>query len=268
MAKTRQHKDELEIVYEDQWLVVVNKPSGLLTMATGGASRGAGGASAYGKSAGREDTVYSRLYDYAGRIFIVHRLDRDTSGLLVFAKDQDTKLALQENWDEAVLERKYVAILEGSIKDEEGWIETWLYESPKSMKVHCYELSDSEQAQRIEMLSQGTGKGPKPPRRDWQFASTHCRKLKEGTIAAGNSKNAEKQTYTLVEFSLETGRKNQIRVHSEWIGHPIAGDRKYNARTNPIGRLALHAQTLSFLHPWTGKTLKFTSKLPKSFRLL
>ncbi len=264
MAKDKRHKDDLEIVFEDQWLIVVDKPSGLLTMSTG---RGA------------EDTAYSRVFDYAGRVFIVHRLDRDTSGLLVFAKDQETKLALQENWDEAVLERKYVAILEGVIASEEGWIETWLYENPKSMKVHCYELSEQEYAERCKMLSQEEGgksessgsektrpaenhassKGPKPPRKDWQFASTHCRKLKEGSI---NGKS-----YTMVEFELETGRKNQIRVHSEWIGHPIAGDRKYGAQSNPIGRLALHAQTLSFIHPWTGKTLRFTSRLPKPFKL-
>ncbi len=246
MAKERRHNDDLEIVYEDRWLLVVNKPSGLLTMSTGN---------------GREDTAYSRLYDYAGKVFIVHRLDRDTSGLLVFAKDQETKLALQENWDEAVLERKYVAILDGLIEDEEGWIETWLYESPKSMKVHCYELSDREYEERCKLMQnpETAHKGPKPPRRDWQFASTHCRRLKSGII--------DGMPYTMVEFQLETGRKNQIRVHSKWIGHPIAGDRKYGARTNPLSRLALHAQTLSFLHPWTGKTMKFTSKLPKSFKI-
>ncbi len=231
MAKERRHSDDLEIVFEDRWLIVVNKPGGLLTMSAG---------------EGRQDTAYSRVFDYAGKIFIVHRLDRDTSGLLVFAKDQDTKLALQENWDEAVLERKYIALLEGLISSDEGWIETWLYESPKSMKVHCYALEENDKPER-------------PPRKDWQFASTHCRKLKEGMI--------DGKPYTMVEFELETGRKNQIRVHSEWIGHPIAGDRKYGAQSNPIGRLALHAQTLSFIHPWTGKVMKFTSKLPKGFRL-
>ncbi len=244
MGKERRQKDDLEIVFEDQWLIVVNKPSGLLTMSTG---------------RGREDTAYARVFDYAGRVFIVHRLDRDTSGLLVFAKDQETKLALQENWDEAVQERKYVAMLEGVISSDEGWIETWLYENPKSMKVHCYELSDREYAERCEMLNGGP-EAAKPPRKDWQFASTHCRKLKSGEI--------DGKPYTMVEFELETGRKNQIRVHSEWICHPIAGDRKYGAQSNPIGRLALHAQTLSFIHPWTGKCLRFTSRLPKSFRIL
>lgn len=231
MRKDRRHNDDMEIIYEDRWLIVVNKPSGLLSMSTG-------------KSG--EDTAYSRVYDYAGKVFIVHRLDRDTSGLLVFAKDSDTKLALQENWDEAVQERRYMALLEGDIEDEEGWIETWLYENRKSMMVHCYALEKGDDPST-------------PPRKDWQFASTHCSTLKRGQI--------DGKPYTMVEFELETGRKNQIRVHSQWIGHPVAGDRKYGAQTNPIGRLALHAQTLSFIHPWTGKTMRFTSKTPKSFKI-
>lgn len=230
MGKGKRKNEDLEIVFEDRWVIVVNKPSGLLSM-----------------SAGRtgEETAYSMLYDYAGKIFIVHRLDRDTSGLMVFAKDEDTKLSLQENWDEAVTERKYEAVLEGNIEDEEGWIETWLYENTKSMKVHAYPLRPDEDSSR-------------PPRKDWQFAATNCRTLNRFTI--------EGKPYTSVEFELETGRKNQIRVHSEWIGHPIAGDRKYGAQTNPFGRLALHAKTLSFIHPWTGKTMKFTSSLPKELR--
>ncbi len=224
-------KDDLEIIYEDEWLIVVDKPSGLLCMSTGKSD---------------EDTAYSRIYDYAGKIFIVHRLDRDTSGLLVFAKDLETKLALQENWEEAVLERRYSAVLEGKIDDDEGWIETWLYENPKSLMVHCYELREGDSPQ-------------KPPRKDWQFAATRCRTVKRGEIAG--------KPYTIVEFDLETGRKNQIRVHSQWIGHPIAGDRKYGAQTNPFGRLALHAQGLSFIHPWTGRTMKFRSKTPQKFKI-
>lgn len=224
-------KNDLEIIYEDDWLIVVDKPSGLLCMSTGKSN---------------EDTAYSRVYDYAGKIFIVHRLDRDTSGLLVFAKDLETKLALQENWEEAVLERRYSAVLEGKIDDDEGWIETWLYENPRSLMVHCYELREGDSPQ-------------KPPRKDWQFAATRCRTIKRGEIAG--------KPYTIVEFDLETGRKNQIRVHSQWIGHPIAGDRKYGAQTNPFGRLALHAQGLSFIHPWTGRTMKFRSKTPQKFKI-
>ena len=224
-------KNDLEIIYEDDWLIIVDKPSGLLCMSTGKSN---------------EDTAYSRVYDYAGKIFIVHRLDRDTSGLLVFAKDLETKLALQENWEEAVLERRYSAVLEGKIDDDEGWIETWLYENPKSLMVHCYGLREGDSPQ-------------KPPRKDWQFAATRCRTIKRGEIAG--------KPYTIVEFDLETGRKNQIRVHSQWIGHPIAGDRKYGAQTNPFGRLALHAQGLSFIHPWTGRTMKLRSKTPQKYKI-
>lgn len=236
-------KQGLKIVFEDEWLIVVEKPSGLLTMAT---------------DKGREVTAYSILYDYVieealqnrktqeqPRIFIVHRLDRDTSGLLVFAKDEETKRALMDNWEEAVQERRYIAILEGQIESEEGYIETWMYENPRSLMVHCYDMRPGDTP-------------AKPPRKDWKYASSHCRKTKELTI--------DGKPYTEVEFNLETGRRNQIRVHSQYIGHPIAGDKKYGAQTNPIGRLALHAQGLAFIHPWTGKVMKFTARTPKSFR--
>ncbi len=235
MAKISNRNTRLEVVYEDDWLVVVDKPNGMLTMSTGKEG---------------ELTAYSLLRSHM-RVFIVHRLDRDTSGLLVFAKDEETKLALQKNWNDAVLERKYIAILEGNITDEEGWIESWLYENPKSMKVHCFPIDTAD------LDSARNRSCRKAQKNGWQFAATHCRTLQRGSIQ-GNP-------YTKVEFELETGRKNQIRVHSEWIGHPIAGDRKYGARTNPFGRLALHAQTLSFIHPWTGKTLRFTSRAPRQF---
>ena len=129
MRKNHNTKNKLEVIYEDDWLIVVDKPAGMLSM-----------------SAGRDGdvTAYSILRDHFGRVFIVHRLDRDTSGLLVFAKDEETKFSLQENWTEAVLERKYIAILEGDISDEEGWIESWIYENPKSMKVHSYPISSSD----------------------------------------------------------------------------------------------------------------------------
>ena len=274
-------KQGLKIVFEDDWLIVVEKPSGLLTMAT---------------DRGREVTAYSMLYDYVleealqngslspksqsqgnrgsrsrelqgkdirnrfvqdrynqvrssqeqPRIYIVHRLDRDTSGLLVFAKDEETKHALMDNWEEAVQERRYIAILEGQIDSEEGSLETWMYETQKSLMVHCYDMRPGDTPQ-------------KPPRKDWKYASSHCRKVRELTI--------EGKPYTEVEFNLETGRRNQIRVHSQHIGHPIAGDKKYGAQTNPFGRLALHAEGLAFIHPWTGKTMRFSAKLPKSLAI-
>lgn len=233
MKKKKAYKENrsLRIVYEDRWLIVTDKPSGLLSM-----------------SAGRPgmETAHSMLNEYAEeRIFIVHRLDRDTSGLLVFAKDEETKRDLQDNWEDAVQERTYIALLEGKIEDEEGWIQTWMYEHPKSLKVHCYPVNDGDERER-------------PPRKDWKFASSHCRTLRHCEF--------DGQEYTCVEFTLETGRKNQIRAHADWIGHPIAGDRKYNAQTDPLGRLALHAQVLSFIHPRTGKTMRFTSPLPKSLK--
>lgn len=235
----------LKIVFEDERLIVVDKPCGMLTM-----------------SAGRqgEVTAYSLLYDYmSGKrsrfghdIYIVHRLDRDTSGLLVFAKDFETKIRMQENWNQCVKERKYTAVLEGRIEDEEGWIETWLYENPKSMKVHCYPIDGRD----IEDAREGRCRYGE--RNGWQYASSHCRRLGHTEI--------EGIPYTTVEFSLETGRKNQIRVHSQWIGHPIAGDKKYGASTNPFRRLALHAHKLSFIHPWSGKVMTFTSPVPAALK--
>ena len=238
MGKHGNREEGMEIIFEDDWLIVVNKPSGLLSVATN-----------KGGNKGPEVTAHSLLMEYmaeqgSGRIFIVHRLDRDTSGLVVFAKDEETKRALQDNWNEVVQERKYVAVLEGHIDSKDGWIESWLYEHPKSLKVHAYELREGDTPER-------------PPRKEWQYASTHCQTIGHLTI--------NEEQFTKVEFELETGRKNQIRVHSQWIGHPIAGDKKYGAATNPFGRLALHAQTLSFIHPWTGQTVRFTSRLPRLF---
>lgn len=214
---------DIRIVYEDRWIVVIDKPSGLLTMSTG-------------KSG--EDTAYSRLTAIMGsKIFIVHRLDRDTSGLLVFAKDAMTKHLLQENWDESVLERRYVALVRGIPNPAEDTITSWLRESPKSFKVHSSARDDGGQK-----------------------AVTHYRLLKGG------------RAYSLVEFELETGRKNQIRVHSSLMGNPIAGDTKYwdlggnrERPGNPIGRLALHAKSLVFIHPQTGKKMSFQSPVPGNF---
>lgn len=225
------NKKRLELLYEDRWIIVVNKPSGMLSMSTGKAG---------------ELTAYNLLKDHSHSLFIVHRLDRDTSGIMLFAKDEQTKRLLQDNWNDIVIERRYTALLEGEIEDSEGFIETWLYECPKSLKVYCYSLKPGENPET-------------PPRKDWKFAASHCRTIKSGSIGSDR--------YTCVEFELETGRKNQIRVHSQWIGHPVAGDKKYGARTNPLGRLALHAKTLSFIHPHTGKEMKFTSRLPKGFSL-
>ncbi len=225
------------MVYEDDCLIVVEKPSGLLTMSTGKEG---------------ETTAYSILTDYvrhsgprkryrrqADHVYIVHRLDRYTSGLLVFAKDPETKYALQDNWNNVVLERKYVAILEGTPSPEVGTISSWLREDLATHKVY----SSAGQVGRRDGQTDG------------KYAVTHYKVLKE---ARGG--------WSLVEFELETGRKNQIRVHASDMGHPVAGDTKYGAHTNPIGRVALHARTLSFIHPYSGETLRFDTGIPRRFK--
>lgn len=222
---------ELEILYEDDSIIVADKPGGLLTMSTGREG---------------EITAYSILTDYVRsgrghrdrrqrdgrRIFIVHRLDRDTSGVIVFAKDPETKYALQDDWNRIVLERKYVAVLEGVPGQSEGTVASYLRDNPKSMKVS----------------SSRTDNGGR-------YSVTHYRVIRPGN-------------YSLVEFELETGRKNQIRVHAADMGHPVAGDRKYGAATNPLHRLALHAMTLSFIHPRTGEILTFDTGIPRPFLTL
>lgn len=208
----------IRIVYEDKWLIIADKKNGLPTISTGKE---------------KEMTAYSILFAYMasktrnGRVFIVHRLDRDTSGLLVFAKDEETKHLLQDNWNRDVVERKYAGICEGNPVRDSGTIVSWLKENPKSLKMSSSPVDNGGQK-----------------------AITNYRVLDR------------KNGYSLLEIELETGRKNQIRVQLASIGHPIAGDRKYGAVTNPAGRLALHAATLSFRHPHTGKLLSFTSPPP------
>lgn len=221
---------KLDILYEDDCIIVADKPSGLLTMSTGKEG---------------EITAYSILTDYVrsarggrntrdkGRIFIVHRLDRDTSGVIVFAKDEQTKHALQDDWNETILERKYIAAVEGTPEYEEGTVASYLKDNPKSMKVS----------------SSWTDNGGK-------YSVTHFKVLR----SSGQ--------YSLVEFELETGRKNQIRVHASVIGNPVAGDRKYGSLSNPLHRLCLHASTLAFHHPRTGQLLRFDTGIPKDFMRL
>lgn len=221
---------KLDILYEDDCIIVADKPSGLLTMSTGKEG---------------EITAYSILTDYVrsarggrntrdkGRIFIVHRLDRDTSGVIVFAKDEQTKHALQDDWNETILERKYIAAVEGTLEYDEGTVASYLKDNPKSMKVS----------------SSWTDNGGK-------YSVTYFKVLR----SSGQ--------YSLVEFELETGRKNQIRVHASVIGNPVAGDRKYGSASNPLHRLCLHASTLVFHHPRTGQLLRFDTGIPKDFMRL
>ncbi|MFZ5797727.1 MAG: RluA family pseudouridine synthase [Desulfobulbaceae bacterium] len=214
----------LTIMYEDESILVIDKVAGLLTIAT---------------DKEKTRTAYYRLTAWlkerpgsAGqRIFIVHRLDRDTSGLLVFAKNEKAKRALQERWPET--DKKYAAIVEGIPRETSGRIASNLRET-KFLRV--YSVRDGE----------GDGR---PSVTNYELVK-----------AAAN--------YALLDITLETGRKNQIRVHLADIGHPVAGDKKYGARTNPVGRLALHAYYLAFTHPVTGKRLEFRAPLPGKFKAL
>ena len=183
----------------------------------------------------KDGTAYSILKEYVKwvdprlKIFIVHRLDRDTSGLMMFAKNVRAKEAMQHNWNNMVLNRTYVAVVEGNVENDEGTIRTYLAENSK------YEVYVTENPE------------------EGQLAVTRYKVLRR------------KNGYTLIEFELDTGRKNQIRVHCKHIGHPIAGDRRYGAKSSPIHRLALHARTLRFAHPATHREMDFSTPIPASF---
>ena len=214
----------IKIVYEDDDIIVVNKGYGLLSVGT---------------DSKRDGTAYSILRDYVKRVdprqklFIVHRLDQHTSGLMMFAKTAEAKETMQHNWNNMVLERRYVAVVEGGAPDpSEGIVRSRLAENAEHV---VYVTADAEAGRE---------------------AVTEYRTL----AARGN--------YALVELQLATGRKNQIRVHLQQIGHPIAGDRKYGAATAPIRRLALHARTLRFVHPRTRRDMNFSTPVPASFKSL
>ncbi|MGP6139032.1 MULTISPECIES: RluA family pseudouridine synthase [unclassified Jeotgalibaca] len=219
-AMTKTALKGINILHEDDAIIVIHKDAGILSMG----DRNQAEMTAY-----RQLTQYVKETNKNSRIFIVHRLDRDTSGVMVYAKTEEVKEALQKDWHTIVKERIYTALVEGEVTESEGTIKSWLTES-KAMKVHSYNYDNG-------------GK----------YAVTHWKKIR------GNKE------HTLLEVELETGRKNQIRVHMESIGHPVAGDKKYGAKRNPLKRLGLHASTLAFIHPKTGKLERYTSKVPKDF---
>lgn len=211
--------NNLEIVYEDPYLLVIDKRAGLLSMSNNT----------------RQETVQTVLNRYlekgGGRntSHIVHRLDRDTSGLMVYAKDIKTQQNLVEGWQQLVTDRRYVALVEGILDDKQGKIESWLTED-KRYVTHSSPVDNG-------------GK----------FAVTYYNVLQEGG------------GYSLVECELMTGRKNQIRVHMADLGHPVVGDHKYGSTDDSIRRLGLHAYVLCFRHPVTGKLLRFETPIPVCF---
>lgn len=210
----------VRIVFEDKWILVVDKPPGLLTVAT---------------EKEREKTLYFRLGHYLReksrgreRVFIVHRLDREVSGLLLFAKSEEAKLTLQKNWNR--FEKRYAAVVEGAPARTSGTVRSFLTEDALG------NVTSSDE-----------------PGRNAREAVTHYR-----TVGSGNG-------YSLLDVELETGRKHQIRIHLTDLGCPIAGDERYGAQSDPLGRLALHAIRIGFAHPETREPMEFETPLPAGF---
>lgn len=211
----------LNIIWEDDFVIVVNKREGLLSVST---------------QKVHERTAFHILADYLKRkdprnkLFVLHRLDRDTSGLMMFAKTRAVQEKMQSNWNEMITERTYVAVVEGRPERDSDIISTQLKENAEA---------------RVYVVAEG-GKD----------AITRYRVLRSNG------------SYSLLELNLETGRKNQIRAQMEYIGHPIAGDFKYGAETSPAGRVMLHAQKLYFIHPETGEEMKFDTRIPDAFKAI
>ena len=212
----------VKIVYEDRFLVVVEKNTGILSMAAGHASL----------------NVKTVLDDYFRRTrqkctaHVVHRLDRDTSGLMIYAKDMQTEQLLERDWHNIVYDRRYIAVVSGEMEQEEGTVANWL----KDNKAYVTYSS--------------------PVDNGGKYAVTHFRVL-DRTVA-----------HSLVEYRLETGRKNQIRVHSADMGHPVCGDVKYGNGDDPLHRLCLHAYVLCFYHPVNHQRMEFETPVPTAFRHL
>jgi 23S rRNA pseudouridine1911/1915/1917 synthase len=212
----------LRILFEDDIILVVDKPSGLLSVAT---------------DEEKEKTAHQVLINYVkvrnsdARVYVVHRLDKDTSGVMMFAKTEEIQQSLQNSWTDVVQDRVYVTVVEGTVRETSGTIQKWIKESKTKT-----------------MFVTKPGDGVK--------AVTHYQVLKS---------NAE---YSLLQVELDTGRKNQIRVHMQSLGHPIIGDRRYGSTKNPLRRLGLHARVLSFRHPVTQEIMKFETAIPTAFRKL
>lgn len=215
-------KKKMDLVYEDKELLIINKPAKLLTIATEKEKI---------HTLYNEASIYVKKQNPKNKIFIVHRLDKDTSGIVVFAKTEKVKNILQNDWEKYAPIREYLAIVEGRLSKKSGQIINYL----KETKI--FQVYDSK-----DKIS-----GKK--------AITNYEVL------------AQTKHYSLVKINILTGRKNQIRVALSSINHPILGDKKYNATKNPYSRLALHASKLQLIHPTKKQTLVLKSKLPKEWKI-
>ena len=211
-------KEKLDILFEDKYLIVVNKPAGLFTISTDKEKQ---------RTLFHQALVYLKQKHKSNKVFIVHRLDKDTSGIVMFAKSESAKKTLQDNW--ADVKREYLAVVNGDVKKDKEIIKSYLKET-KTLLV--YSTNDKR------------GK----------LAITEYEKI------------SSTKDYSLLKINIKTGRKNQIRVHLNDIGHPIVGDRKYGKiNTKIVNRLCLHANVLEFNHPVTNELIILESKYPKEF---
>ena len=222
--KVSKIKNDLNIIYEDDDLIVVNKPCGLLSIAT---------------KEEKEYTLYHFVSDYLkgknknNKVFIIHRLDKDTSGIVIFAKNQRIKNMFQNNWDSIIRERKYYAVVNGILKDKEGTIKNYLVENDKSFMVYSTKNKN-----------------------EGKLSITDYKVLKEN------------KDYSLLDINIKTGRKNQIRVTFKDLGNPIVGDKKYGDGKSLIKRMALHQYKVELIDPRNNKKLVFKTEMPTSFKKL
>ena len=211
----------IDIIYEDKDIIVINKPSGLLTVAT---------------EKEKNKTAYHLVMEYLkkknknNRIFIIHRLDKDASGIIMFAKNERAKHLYQDNWNDIVKKRCYYAVIDGKMQNKEGTIKSYLKENGNMV----YSVKD----------------------RSGKLAITEYKVLKE------------RKNISLLDINLKTGRKNQIRVHMKENKTPILGDLKYGEKSKLINRLALHAYKLELINPVTKKLLTFEVNMPNEFKIL
>lgn len=211
----------IDIIYEDKDIIVINKPSGLLTVAT---------------EKEKNKTAYHLVMEYLkkknknNRIFVIHRLDKDTSGIIMFAKNERAKHLYQDNWNDIVKKRCYYAVIDGKMENKEGTIKSYLKENGNMV----YSVKD----------------------RSGKLAITEYKVLKE------------RKNISLLDINLKTGRKNQIRVHMKENKTPILGDLKYGEKSKLINRLALHAYKLELVNPVTKKLLTFEINMPNEFKML
>lgn len=219
IKKQEKENIKLDIIYEDDELIAINKPSGLLSIESDNE---------------KTNTAYRLLSDYVAkkdkkaRVFIIHRIDKDTSGVLLVAKNEKIKNLLQHKWQEIVTKRQYIAICEGIFNVKSGVVKSYLKENVNHL---MYSSND----------------------KNGQFSVTHYKVIKQN------------KDYSMVEVNIDSGRKNQIRVHMGDLKHKVVGDEKYGPVSDPLKRLGLHAEILSFIHPITKKELVFKAKVPSCF---